>query len=325
MATSREILLQTSISAALASIEIYNKPNFEYREQSFTILNINSWELLLKAKLLLDNNDDMSSLYVKLPDGTYKTNRSGNPLTIEILGLTRRIALDAPVAENINALVEIRDTVVHFYHDEALSYVIYSLGVASLKNYQKLVKSWFGKSLLEYNLHILPLAFSYDFRTLALLELEDKPEAVANIIRMVSQSHESMEPSPEFQFVCEVTTEVKSARKSTDAADFVTVVDREAKPGATVYIKHQNLLDKYPLSFNELALKVQRARPDANMNQVKRFMREHKMKTEPRFSAYNFRNKQQEERFRATGTLPKSIASIYNEEAVRFIVDNIEI
>jgi hypothetical protein len=247
-----------------------------------------------------------------------------NPLTVEILGLTKKIALDASVAENLNALVEIRDTVVHFYHDEALSYIIYSLAVASLKNYQRLIKSWFAESLLAFNFHILPLAFSYDFTTIALLELGDKPEAVANIIRMVSQSHENLESNGNFHFVCEVTTEIKSAKKFADRADFVTVVDTEAKPGTPIVIKNQNLLDRYPLSFKELVVKAQKARPDLNVNHIIRFMKEKSMKNEAKFSAYNFRSKQQEERYKETGVLPKSIASIYNEDAVRFIIENLK-
>jgi hypothetical protein len=43
-------LLENSLSAALSSIEIYNKPDFKYREEIFTILNVNSWELLLKGQ-----------------------------------------------------------------------------------------------------------------------------------------------------------------------------------------------------------------------------------------------------------------------------------
>ena len=45
-------LLDKSLAAALAAIEIYNKPDFKYREESFVILVVNAWELLLKAKIL---------------------------------------------------------------------------------------------------------------------------------------------------------------------------------------------------------------------------------------------------------------------------------
>ena len=44
-----ESLIDKSIGSMLPAIEIYNKPDFKYREETFAILAINSWELLLKA------------------------------------------------------------------------------------------------------------------------------------------------------------------------------------------------------------------------------------------------------------------------------------
>ena len=41
---------QKSISAAISAIEIYNKPDFSFREEAFSLLMVNAWELLLKAK-----------------------------------------------------------------------------------------------------------------------------------------------------------------------------------------------------------------------------------------------------------------------------------
>lgn len=124
-----DILTENSLHAALASIEIYNKPDFKYRAQTFSILNVNAWELLLKAKMVKDADEDISSLYIKHADGSYKTNRSGNFLTIEIVGALNKLALDNAVVENIKALVEVRDTVTHFYYDDVLEYIVFSLGV----------------------------------------------------------------------------------------------------------------------------------------------------------------------------------------------------
>ena len=57
MKSRSRALADKSIDAMLAAIEVYNKPTFAYREESFAILAINSWELLLKARLLqLANN-----------------------------------------------------------------------------------------------------------------------------------------------------------------------------------------------------------------------------------------------------------------------------
>jgi len=37
-----KILLEKSISAAISAIEIYNKPDFKYREESLIILLVNA-------------------------------------------------------------------------------------------------------------------------------------------------------------------------------------------------------------------------------------------------------------------------------------------
>ena len=58
-------LLDKAIAATVAAIEIYNKPDFQYREETFSILAINGWELLLKAKWLDENDKKIQSLYVR--------------------------------------------------------------------------------------------------------------------------------------------------------------------------------------------------------------------------------------------------------------------
>ena len=41
-----------SLDASLSALEIYNKPVFNYREESFSILMVNAFELLFKAKII---------------------------------------------------------------------------------------------------------------------------------------------------------------------------------------------------------------------------------------------------------------------------------
>jgi hypothetical protein len=55
-------LLQTAEAALISAIEIYNKPAFAYREETFAILALNAWELMLKAKLLSLNDNDQRCL-----------------------------------------------------------------------------------------------------------------------------------------------------------------------------------------------------------------------------------------------------------------------
>ena len=65
MKSRSQKLLDKSIAATVAAIEIYNKPDFQYRGETFSILAINGWELLLKAKWLDENGNKIQSLYVK--------------------------------------------------------------------------------------------------------------------------------------------------------------------------------------------------------------------------------------------------------------------
>lgn len=318
-----EILLENSLQAMLASIEIYNKPDFKYREQVFTILNVNAWELLFKAKILKDENEKLETLYARRNDGTVKLNRSGNPMTIEILACLTRLKLDPQVSENIRTLVEIRDTIVHFYHDDSLSYLVYTPGVASLRNFQKLIKDWFDRSLLEYNFYILPLAFAYNFKTLSILELEKKPEVISNLIKSVSKTQSSIQSS-DYHFVCEVATEIKSAKKFSRDPDFTTAIDVNASPDSPIVIKEQRLIDKYPISYTELAKKAREAKPGVKQGQINKVIKGYKLKSDLRYSAYNFLTKTAEEKYKKEGVLPKGIISIYNEDAVRFVIEHID-
>lgn len=51
-------------AALVSAVEIYNKPAFRYREETFAILAINAWELILKARLLKDNSNDPGAIRV---------------------------------------------------------------------------------------------------------------------------------------------------------------------------------------------------------------------------------------------------------------------
>ena len=64
MARSRaEQFLYKSVSAMIAAIEVYNKPDCKYREETFSILALNAWELLFKSKILASKKNKLRELY----------------------------------------------------------------------------------------------------------------------------------------------------------------------------------------------------------------------------------------------------------------------
>lgn len=79
MKSRSRLMLEKSIAAMLSAIEIYNKPDFKYREETFSVLCINSWELLLKAKVLNLTSNKVASLYAM----EYRTLKSGKKSTVK--------------------------------------------------------------------------------------------------------------------------------------------------------------------------------------------------------------------------------------------------
>jgi len=82
----------------------------------------------------------------------------------------------------------------------------------------------------------------------------------------------------------------------------------------------ERLTKAYPLAAMDLLKEVKIAVPSAKQNVVWEIIRENGMKENMDYSAYNFRNKRQEDTYEEMGELSASIPSIYNQAAVNFIV-----
>lgn len=316
-----KLLVDNSVSAALSAIEIYNKPNFKYRNEIFTILIINAWELMLKAKVLADNGDRVESIYVYDSQGNFKTNRNNTPLTIEIVGVMNEIQIDEVLKDNLLTLIEIRDTAIHFVNKNQIDYLIYSLGTACLKNYQKMIQEWFGLDLLEYHFYILPLGFAHHFRTFTLIDIDKEPEVIQNLLANITASQDKKSDKG-FFFTCEIEINLKSAKKISDTTDLVASIDPNAKDVITV-IKTQKLTDRYTLSYDELFRKVRQQLTFIKQNDFNRLIRERQIKEDERFSAYNFRYQWHEEQYKKSGKVASGTPSLYNEDCVRYLVEEL--
>ncbi len=82
----------------------------------------------------------------------------------------------------------------------------------------------------------------------------------------------------------------------------------------------ENLTKAYPLAAMDLVAEVKKVIPGAKPNDIWEVIRENGLKDNPDYSAYNFRNKKQEDKYKETGEVPPVTPSIYNENAVEFIV-----
>ncbi len=157
-----DTLVEKSIQAVLAAIEIYNKPDFGYREETFSILLVNAWEILLKAKVVRDGLENIESLYIPDKDklGDFVKSRSGNFRTITIGKAINEVDIDETLKANLFVLVELRDNAIHFRNDSPiLNIKLLEVGTASLLSYLEMCKEWFKKDLSKYNFYIMPMSF----------------------------------------------------------------------------------------------------------------------------------------------------------------------
>jgi hypothetical protein len=168
-------LLQNAEAALISAIEIYNKPTFAYREETFAVLALNAWELLFKAKVLEQQNNAAKSLYVyatrplasaKESKKQYvKVNRTGNKMTIGLAAcidvLTKKgVSVPDSVRKNLDALAEARDNAVHYMNaSPQLTKQVLEVGTASLRNFIELGKQWLGVDLSEYSSYLMPIGF----------------------------------------------------------------------------------------------------------------------------------------------------------------------
>jgi hypothetical protein len=270
-----------SIGAALSAIEVYNKPDFKYREETFSILMINSWELLLKAKIIKENNGDLKSIYVminkvgkkgnKLNTLTPDLNRSSNPKTIGLpkcLNICEQhpINLDTTVKENIFLLMEIRDTAIHFQHaDLYISKKVFEIGTASLKNYLTLITEWFNYDLSVYNFFLMPMTFFHEFEAIKSFSINSNKEQIENLLKYISEKEKEAPSDENKDFNISLKLETKFV-KSTSTESLL--VNYSNDPDAIkINVQEEDALKNYPYDYDKLTTALNKRYTDFKANQ----------------------------------------------------------
>ncbi|MCW5935757.1 MAG: DUF3644 domain-containing protein [Fimbriimonadaceae bacterium] len=238
----------------IAAIDAYNKPDSRYRAESFTILAVNAWELLLKAKWLLDHSNRRSSLYVRTSsrsNSPYKRTRSGNPMTLAIDHLAKKLtesgAITEPCRRNLEALIELRDTSVHFYHHSPkFEEHLLEVGMGSLKNFVSAVQDWFDADLSQHNFYLMPLSFVSAPKSVQAITLSREEDGFVRYLRSL------IEPGadPAARYAVAINVETRFIRSKTVSA---TPVRSSNDPSAVpVVLTEEQVRERYPWDYREL-------------------------------------------------------------------------
>lgn len=314
-------LVDAALAAAVTAIESYNSPNAEYREQTFSILIVNAWELLLKAKILKDNSEDIESVYVKdeREKSGFKTNRNGTPWTLDIFDALRRTDTSVNVQSNLDSLTEIRDSSIHFLADPDIKYVLAILAIASVVNFKTICSEWFSRSLEAYNFAVLPLSFDYDFKQLQRADLSVMPEGKARLIQNIFDRMESGDDDQYF-FMCEIGTRLVSIKKASGDVDITAGITGDASEGSSVIVRQKvNVNEQYPYTYTEIREMLKAEGKGVGAGILNEVIKRYDIKKNPKYSALNFRNLKHQKQFEKDGIVTSGTSQIYNAEGLAFI------
>jgi hypothetical protein len=257
-------LCSKSVNAAVAAIEVYNKPNFSYREEAFCLLMTNAWELLLKAKWLSGHAEAIESLYEMVKDSSGaerpKENRSGNPTSFGLVYLAKLLAaekdsgIEKATFENILALVEIRDNAAHLINkDLYIGRRVQEIGTASLQNYLFLASKWFSLDLSAYNFFLMPISFYHGFETAEPITRADYSIQVQRLLAYLDRLEAEEEPLGATQHVA-LRLQTSLVRSRGDSAVEFRFTDDPRAPA--IAIREEDVMKNYPLTYRNLSDKL---------------------------------------------------------------------
>lgn len=261
-------LVEKAEAALTSAVEVYNKPAFAYREETFAILAINAWELLLKAKVLKNHGNAPKSIRVYVPRKTrsgtlskkryLQRNRAGNPMTIGLgpcitaLDESAESKLNTAIKANLDALIEIRDNAAHYVNaSPVLARQVLEIGTATVKNFVILAKQWFDRELSKSLSLVLPLAFIDGAADIAAVTVSADESKLIKYLQTLA-----LTPGAQNEiFNVAVRIAVKFERSKLDSASKVVISD---DPSATkISLSEEDIRERYPWDYTELIKRLE--------------------------------------------------------------------
>lgn len=262
MISRSQQLFRKSEAALIASIEVYNKPDFAYREETFSVLALNAWELLLKAKVVADNGNDVRSIYVyesrrskagaQTARKYVRRNRVGNPHTLGLSQLINKLdqnaatRLSPTVKANLQALTEVRDNAVHYMNaSPQLAKQVLELGTAAVKNYIEAARRWFSQDLSRLSLYLMPIGFVAPPGTASAVVVGDE----ANLVKFLADLVATTDPDPSSSFHVALEVNLSFKRSATAPVAVALTTDPSAPK---VHLSEEDIRKAYPWSYDDL-------------------------------------------------------------------------
>jgi hypothetical protein len=270
--------LHKAEAALLSAIEVYNRPTFAYREETFAILALNAWELLFKAKLLAEHRNSPRCLHVferrTNKDGQQSSklylrrNRSGAALTHSLWKTIAEIEnrtpakIDAAIKANLEALTEIRDNAVHFVIASAqLAKKVLEVGTAAVRNFVELAHLWFQHDLSGRHFFLMPIGFVDAPHVASAIDLsKDESRLIAYLAKLAGNTAQGTK-SP-----FNVTLEVNLSFKRSTAAGALAVAITNDPNAPEVTLGEDDFKRIYKWTYHQLVDQLKKRYTDFKVN-----------------------------------------------------------
>ena len=312
-------LLHKSHEAMLQALQIINNPTLIYRLESFLILFINSWELLLKAKILKDTK--------KIGSVQFSENKS---ITFDKALNILFTSESDPIKENLVVIEELRNEATHMVVPiiPSVAIMIFQAGIF---NYNKLLGEWFDRKIDEKSAGAMmflissldPNSISIDNALLSKRITKEVALVLKQWENKVASKISTLGERTLNEFVIPIDVNISSVKNPNKAHILAKIINDDNASDVVMAFKYQRPIDKYPLSSKKLLEVVKRKKPNVKQNRIYDLIKELKIKENPDYSIPNFSTKQAEDVFNRTGKLPTNTTFIYNEKAIELIVSNL--
>lgn len=233
--TIQEQLLDKSKEAFMLAIEIYNKPSIKYRLEGFAFFICNAWELMLKAHLI--NQKGVNSIY--FPN---KPNR-----TIPLEKCVQLIFTNekSPLRQNLEKIIELRNTSTHFITEEYESVYI-PLLQACVFNFVDKIQEFHNIDMTT----VIPenfITLSVRLKSLNETEIRGKYDSqVAEKLIKTNEILQSLTDVSNHAFAIKVEHYHYATKKKEEATE-IYHIEKEAKSGVCIIkdIKNPNDTHKH--------------------------------------------------------------------------------
>jgi len=260
-------LVEKSVEGYVLALETINRLSIKYRVETFCYLICNAWELLLKAKILVDSGNDRNAIY----RGKKKRGARRESLSLREC-LDRAIPnKSAPERRNIECIADLRDEAVHLVLSSVPTDVL-SLFQACVINYHRRLNEWFSVSLSD-RVHVGMMSIVYDLEphrgdmTDKRLRRELGREAVAFLTSYCARiKNEFDHLNGPLQFSVGIEYHL-ALTKSLDDADIVLSQGPAAGTGLQIVEIPKDSSKSHPNRQKEVIQKFNAAVPGLSINQ----------------------------------------------------------